>query len=132
MKYCVTWRWPKASLSVSSITCGWMPKRAAASRLMLMLSCGASFCCIGGDVGAAAAVSCSLAMSLRRPCVEFVRDRRSCNVYWNWPREMRPPTVMSCAGCRNSLAPCTWASLGRSRSMTCEAVALRSSRGFSR
>ena len=27
----------------------------------------------------------------------------SCSVYWYCPREMRPPTVMSCAGCRNSV-----------------------------
>ena len=44
VKYCATWRWPNASLSVSSITCGWMPKRAAASRLMLIESSGAFDC----------------------------------------------------------------------------------------
>jgi len=44
VKYCATCRWPNASLSVSSITCGWMPKRAAASRLMLIASSGAFDC----------------------------------------------------------------------------------------
>ncbi len=32
MKYWVICRWPNASYSVSSITCGWMPKRDAWSR----------------------------------------------------------------------------------------------------
>ncbi len=54
----------------------------------------------------------------------------SCTVYWNWVRAERPPTVTSCATCRNSRAPLTWASLGRSRAMIWNASAVRSSRGL--
>ena len=51
MKYCVIWRWPKASLSVSSISCGEMPKRDAWSRLMRDLELRRVRQQIAGDVG---------------------------------------------------------------------------------
>ena len=72
MKYCVTCAWPNASLSVLSMTCGWMPKRAAASRLMVMVSSGASFC-----ASVATSASCGSVLSLvdepRRPGVQLVQ-----------------------------------------------------------
>src|SRR5215831_12411365 len=43
---------------------------------------------------------------------------------------MRPPTVMSCAGCRNRFTPTSLAICGRSRLMICVAVAVRCSCGL--
>ena len=55
----------------------------------------------------------------------------SCNVYWNWPRLMRPPTVMSCEDWRVSLTPSTRASCGGADRLMPLASVVRWSRGFS-
>ena len=50
VKYCVIWRWPNASYSVSSISCGWMPNRAAASRSMVSVAVVPPICWSRGHV----------------------------------------------------------------------------------
>ena len=110
------------------MVCGEMPKRAAWSRLTAIVSCGAL-----AKRSLDASVSCGSVLSFSSILTDHSFNSamlESCNVYWKLPRAGRPPTVMSCVGCRKRLAPPILASLGRSRSMTCDAVDLRCSRGF--
>ena len=53
------------------------------------------------------------------------------SVYWYCAWLMRPPSRTSCVACKNSVAPGTCASLGRSRAITSSAEILRSARGLS-
>ena len=113
-----TWRWPKASYSVLSISCGEMPKRAAVSRSYLH----------HGLQPVDSAGRCS-----RRRSAEPAAARRSIG---------RPNVIRSCrlsplhrelilrgaacarrragpaTACRYSVAPGTAASFGRSRAIT--------------
>src|ERR1700733_14968468 len=54
-----------------------------------------------------------------------------CSVYWYWPFDCRPPTRMSCAAWKNSVAPGTTAISRRSRAITSVAGG-RSRRGDGR
>ena len=72
MKYWVICRWPKASYSVSSITCGCTPKRAAWSRSMVSVAVIPPICwsvatsrSIGSDF--------SLSSIVRRPGVQLAQ-----------------------------------------------------------
>ena len=94
-----------------------MPKRAAASRLICDLQLRRVALQVAGDVGKLGQ-GLELLEHARRPGIELV-EIGVLSVYWYWPREMRPPTVMSCEGCRKRLTPSTLASCGRSRLMTC-------------
>ena len=71
MKYWATWRWPKASYSVSSISCGWMPKRAAGVAVDRQRQRRALGLLVGGDV-AQLRQRLHLGQHLRRPFVELV------------------------------------------------------------
>src|SRR5207249_3352990 len=53
------------------------------------------------------------------------------SVYWYCAWLTRPPRRTSCIAWRNSVAPGTSASLGRSRAITWSALSLRSARGLS-
>src|SRR5258707_915534 len=100
-----------------------MPKRDAWSRLIVTWSCGAlarrsldtSASCDSVRIFSSSFSDHSLSSA----------TLESCSVYWKLARETRPPTVMSCDGCRKSVAPWTLASSGRSRSMICAPVVLR-------
>jgi hypothetical protein len=78
---------PKASLSVSSITWGVMPKREAWSRLMVTLSCGR----IGEEVGRHVGELRQVRILASIFCDHSVSSAMlgSCSVYWKLPRAMR-------------------------------------------
>ena len=54
----------------------------------------------------------------------------ACRVYWYWAPEERPPTRMSCHGCRYRFAPGSCPSLPRGRAITASAVTWRCARGL--
>ena len=89
---------------------------------MVIVSCGA-LASRSLETSASSGSVRSLASILGDHALSSSRSA-SCKRVLELARAMRPPTVMSCDGCRNRLAPSTLASCGRSRAMICEAVEL--------
>ena len=95
MKYCVIWRCPNASYNVSSMTCGWMPKRAAASRSMVRVAVVPPIC---WSVARSRNTDTSRSFARTFGAKSYSSPASaSCKVYWYCVLEIRPPTRMSCA-----------------------------------
>ena len=105
-----------------------MPNRAAWSRLIVTLICGA-FAKRSLETSASSPSVCSLSSSF---CDHAINSGMSgsCSVYWKLARADRPPTVISWVAWRNRFAPLTLAICGRNRSIICVAESVRCSRGF--
>ena len=114
---------------MSSISCGWMPKREAVSRSIVSVSVVPWLCWSVATSRSSGSV-CSFVEDLRRPVVELGEVgvlQRELEL-----RARRPAADADVLrGLQNSRAPSTLSSFGRSRAMICCALALRSSRGFS-
>ena len=109
-----------------------MPSRAAVSRSIDERRLQAAVLLIGVDVGELrqrAAARAAAAAPTSRSVVEVVACER---VLVAARSPCRPPTRMSCTGCRKSCAPGTFASLARSRAIDLVAPIRRArSSGFS-
>ena len=131
MKYCVTWRWPKASYSVSSITCGWMPKRAAVSRSIVSVAVVPPICWSVVTSRSSGSV-CSFVQDLRRPLVQLVEVRRPAACTGTCVSRRPPADAHVLRRLQEQRAALDLRELAAaSRAMTCMRAARRArSRGF--
>ena len=124
-----TWRCPKALFRAASTSRMVRPRRARASRFTVsMVWRPRSSMSLSTSLNRGRAAR---ACWRRRPQVRRSSRLSACRVYWYWERALRPPIMMSWAGCRKICRPGSDESLPRSRPMTAWAPILRSSRGLS-
>src|SRR5438132_4182844 len=124
-----TWRWPKASLSVSSMSCGVMPRREAVAR-----SITSDDCCPLSCWSLLRSTSCGSARRRCATCGPHASSSRTSSpwsVYWYCAFPIRPPERTSCAAWKKAGAPGTTATRPRSLVITWSALTLRSASGFS-
>src|SRR4030095_7626058 len=98
-----TWRWPKASLSVSSMSCGVMPRRDAVARSITSDDCRPPSCW-----SLLKSTSCGSARrrsATRGPHASSSRTSSPWSVYWYWAFPMRPPARTSCTAWEERGAP---------------------------
>ncbi len=129
VKMVVTWRWPKASYSASSMACTGTPSREARSRWISSFRYRPSVCCsVVTSASSGRAFSAAISFGVHSASSLASRLR---SPYWYWVRAMRLSICRSCTGCMNRLMPSTAAARCLSRSITWSAEAERSLRGFS-